>query len=258
MNMNRVLNILITGASSGIGLALAQEYLKQGHKVFALARSEEKLAALQLQHPEQVTPLVADISVLDQVTAVKNQLVEKTDYLDLIILNAGTCEYIDAKNFLSSSFNTVDRVNWKGNLNCLEVFLPVLLAAKQYSRVPHLVGVSSLAAILPLPRSEAYGASKVAFEYLLKSLQVDLYSQGLKMTIVRPGFVDTPLTQVNDFDMPFITSSEKAAGIIVKGIAAQKNMIQFPATLVWVMKLIALLPFALQKRILQKVVRKEV
>ncbi len=254
--MNRVLNILITGASSGIGLSLAQEYIKQGHKVFALARSEEKLAALQSQHPEQVIPLVADISALDQVTTVKNQLIEKTDYLDLLILNAGTCEYIDAKKFSRASFNTVDKVNWKGNLNCLEVFLPVLLAAKQYSRDPHLVGISSLAAILPLPRSEAYGASKVALEYLLKSLQVDLYSQGLKVTIVRPGFVDTPLTRVNDFDMPFITSSEKAANLIVKGIAAQKHMIQFPATLVAVMRLIALLPFALQKRILQKVVRK--
>lgn len=255
--MNRVLNILITGASSGIGLALAREYLKQGHKVFALARSQEKLLALQAEYPEQVTTLVADISMLDQVSAVKTQILEKTDFLDLLILNAGTCEYIDAQHFSAADFTTVDKVNWKGNLNCIEVFLPVLLTAKQYSLTPHLVGVSSLAAILPLPRSEAYGASKVAFEYLLKSLQVDLYSQGLKMTIVRPGFVDTPLTQVNDFDMPFITSSEKAAGIIVKGIAAQKHMIQFPAPLVWVMKLIALLPFALQKRILQKVVRAE-
>jgi short-subunit dehydrogenase len=117
------------------------------------------------------------------------------------------------------------------------------------------VGISSLAAILPLPRSEAYGASKVAFEYLLKSLQVDLHSQGFRMTIVRPGFVDTPLTQGNDFDMPLITSSEKAATIIIKGIAAGKHLIEFPKPLVWLMKLIALLPFGLQKRILQKVVR---
>jgi short-subunit dehydrogenase len=255
--MNTPLNILITGASSGIGLALAREYLKQGHRVFALARSKEKLDKLHADYPEQVISLVADISVLDQVNALKPRLLEKTPYLDLLILNAGTCEYIDAKHFSSSVFDRVDRVNWRGNHHCLEVFLPVLLAAKQHARHPHLVGISSLAAILPLPRSESYGASKVAFEYCLKSLQVDLYAQGLNVTIVRPGFVDTPLTQANDFDMPLITSSEQAAGIIVKGIAARKHLIEFPKTLVWLMKLIALFPFRLQKRILQKVVRKE-
>lgn len=253
--MSRVLNILITGASSGIGLSLAREYLKQGHKVFALARSAEKLAVLHAEYPEQVIKLVADVSQLDQVNRVKNQIVEQTAYIDLLILNAGACEYVDANHFSSSVFSRVDSVNWRGNHHCLEIFLPLLMAAKDYSRTPHLVGVSSLAAILPLPRSESYGASKVAFEYLLKSLQVDLYSQGLRMTIVRPGFVDTPLTQANDFDMPFITSSEKAAEIIVKGITAHKHLIQFPAPLVYAMKLIALLPFALQKRVLQKVVR---
>ncbi len=255
--MSRVLNILITGASSGIGLSIAREYLKQGHRVFALARSQEKLQALKTEYPQQVIVLVADISQLDQVNAVKHQVLEKSAYLDLLILNAGTCEYLDANHFSSSVFNRVDSVNWRGNHHCLEVFLPLLMAAKQYSGIPHLVGISSLAAILPLPRSEAYGASKVAFEYLLKSLQVDLYAQGLQVTIVRPGFVDTPLTQANDFDMPFITSSEKAARLIVKGIRAQQHMIQFPAPLVWVMKLIAVLPFALQKRLLQKVVRRE-
>ncbi len=255
--MSRVLNILITGASSGIGLSIAREYLKQGHRVFALARSQEKLQALKTEYPQQVIVLVADISQLDQVNAVKHQVLEKSAYLDLLILNAGTCEYLDANHFSSSVFNRVDSVNWRGNHHCLEVFLPLLMAAKHYSGIPHLVGISSLAAILPLPRSEAYGASKVAFEYLLKSLQVDLYAQGLQVTIVRPGFVDTPLTQANDFDMPFITSSEKAARLIVKGIRAQQHMIQFPAPLVWVMKLIAVLPFALQKRLLQKVVRRE-
>jgi len=255
--MNTTLNILITGASSGIGLALAQEYLNQGHRVFALARSAEKLTALQVSYPEQIITLVADISQLDQVNSVKAQLLQQTPYLDLLILNAGTCEYVDARDFSSAVFNRVDSVNWKGNHHCLEVFLPILLAAKQYSKVPHLVGVSSLASILPLPRSEAYGASKVAFEYLLKSLQVDLHSQGLKMTIVRPGFVDTPLTQRNDFAMPLIVSSEKAATIISKGIASGKHRIEFPKPLVWSMKLIALLPFGLQKRILQKVVKEQ-
>lgn len=253
--MNTPLHILITGASSGIGLSLAKNYLQQGHKVFALARSQEKLAVLQAEYPEQVTALIADISVLDQVNSVKNLLLDKSDYLDLVILNAGTCEYVDANQFSSAPFAIVDSVNWKGNHHCLEVFLPLLMNAKSHSRIPHLVGVSSLSAILPLPRSAAYGASKVALEYCLKSLQVDLHSQGLRMTIVRPGFVDTPLTQANDFDMPLITSSEKAADIIVKGIAAGKHMIEFPKPLVWLMKIIALLPFGLQKRILQKVVR---
>lgn len=254
--MTKELNVLITGASSGIGLSLAREYLKKGTRVFALARSDEKLAILEKEYPEQVIKLVADISQLDQLNRIKTLVLEKTPYIDSLILNAGTCEYIDATHFSSSAFNAVDKVNWQGNLHCLEVFLPLLLQAKHYERDPHLVGVSSLAAILPLPRSESYGASKVAFEYLLKSLQIDLYSQGLTVTIVRPGFVDTPLTQRNDFEMPLMTSSENAAKYIVKGITAKKNLVQFPLSMVAMMKLVSWLPFSIQKRILQKLVRK--
>jgi len=253
---NLQMNILITGASSGIGLELAKNYLNQGHRVFALARSADKLSELKNEYGELCIPLVADVGELDQLYSIKPAILEKTDHLDKLILNAGTCEYVDARHFMVKDFAMVDRVNWLGNLHCLEVLLPILMTASSHKKQPHLIGVSSLAAILPLPRSESYGTSKAALEYLLKSLQVDLYADGLLVTIVRPGFVSTPLIKSNDFSMPFIMSSEKAGEIIVKGIASKKTIIQFPFPLVAVMKLIAILPFSLQKRILQKIVGK--
>lgn len=244
-------SILITGASTGIGAELAKLFLDDGHQVFVLARSADKLKALQSEYGERAVILVADISDLSQMQAAQAVVEEKTKALDACVLNAGTCDYIDANNFHASDFESVNRVNWTGCLNSIEVFLPLL--CKSVS--PHLVGISSLATVLPLPRSQAYGASKAAFEYCLRSLEVDLFKQGLFLTLVRPGFVDTPLTRRNDFPMPFIIDSNKAAQIIKKGIEKRKRMIEFPGIFVLMMKLIARLPMFLQIRLLQKTVR---
>lgn len=244
-------SILITGASTGMGAELAKLFLADGHQVFLLARSAEKLQALKSVWGDKAVPVVADVSNHEQMQAARDYIQTKTSSLDICILNAGTCDYIDAKNFHASDFTTVDHVNWLGCLHSLEVFLPLLLASSK----PHLVGISSLARLLPLPRSQAYGASKAAFEYCLRSLEVDLFKQGLFLTLVRPGFVDTDLTRGNDFPMPFILESSKAALIIKKGIEKQKRMIEFPRVFVSVIKFIAFLPAFLQVRLLQKTVK---
>lgn len=244
-------SILITGASTGMGADLAKLFLAEGHQVFLLARSADKLQTLQSEYGERAVVLAADISDLSQMQTAEALVKTKTSSLDICILNAGTCDYIDAKNFHAKDFESVNRVNWIGCLHSLEVFLPLLLAAEK----PHLVGISSLATVLSLPRSQAYGSSKAAFEYCLRSLEVDLFKQGLFLTLVRPGFVDTPLTRRNDFPMPFIIDSDKAAKIIKKGIEKRKRMIEFPGIFVTMMKLIAWLPRFLQIRLLQKTVR---
>lgn len=244
-------SILITGASTGIGAELAKLFLADGHQVFLLARSADKLQALQSEWGERAVLLVADVGDLVQMQAIQKQVMEKTPALDICILNAGTCDYINAKDFRAGDFESVNRVNWLGNLHSLEVFLPLLLKSDN----PHLVGISSLASLLPLPRSQAYGASKAAFEYCLRSIEVDLYRQGLFLTLVRPGFVDTPLSRRNDFVMPFIMESKNAALIIKKGIEKRKRIIEFPGLFVAIMKLIACLPVFLKIRLLQRTVR---
>lgn len=244
-------SILITGASTGMGAELAKLFLAEGHQVFLLARSVEKLQALKSAWGDKAIILVADVSDLQQMQTARDRIQATTSSLDICILNVGTCDYIDAKNFHANDFESVDRVNWLGCLHSIEVFLPLLLVSNK----PHLVGISSLARLLPLPRSQAYGASKAAFEYCLRSLEVDLFKRGLFLTLVRPGFVDTPLTRRNDFPMPFIIESKRAASIIKKGIEKRKRMIEFPAVFVGFIKFIACLPTFLQIRLLQKIVK---
>jgi short-subunit dehydrogenase len=116
-----------------------------------------------------------------------------------------------------------------------------------------VVFVSSSATILPFPRSEAYGASKAGMDYLAKSLRLDLVSNDISVTLVHPGFIKTPLTDKNDFSMPFLLTSEEAAQRIVKGVKAQKNYIHFPKRLTLLLKLFSLLPSSLwQSLILRK------
>jgi short-subunit dehydrogenase len=115
--------------------------------------------------------------------------------------------------------------------------------------------VSSMASLLPMPRSQAYGASKIALEYLFNSLRVDMAQEPIDITVIRPGFVKTPLTDRNDFDMPFAMSAEKAVSIMVSGIARRDWMIQFPLPLVLIMRTLAFMPLKIQTWVLQKLSR---
>lgn len=243
--------ILITGASSGIGRELARSYLAAGERVFVLARSAESLAELVAAYPASCiavpVDLTSDADCLRAVEAIHSQ----TGYLDIAILNAGTCEYVDVYNLSIEPFDKVMAINWRGTLNSLQFCLP-LLRKRQGSQ---LVGVSSMASILPMPRSQAYGASKAALEYLFNSLRVDLVKEAIDISIVRPGFVKTPLTARNDFPMPFAVESDFAVKKIVQGIAKRKWIISFPWQLVWIMNFIAYLPLKLQTALLKKISR---
>jgi short-subunit dehydrogenase len=129
----------------------------------------------------------------------------------------------------------------------LQYFLPKV---KQGGQV---VFVSSSATILPFPRSEAYGASKAGIDYLANSLRLDLVEHGIGVTLVHPGFVSTPLTDKNNFSMPFILTSEEAAIRMIKGIQQGKKYLHFPKRLTLILKIFSYLPSALwQALILRK------
>lgn len=230
--------VLITGASSGIGLQLARDYLADGWYVIACGRSEEKL---QRSLPD----INGEHRVFD--TANRKQTLRElhdlTD-LDLVILNAGTCEYIDdARQLDAELLERVMRTNFLGTANCLAALLPGL---KRGSRIGI---VSSSVTFLPLTRSEAYGASKAALDYLGRSLAVDLDKHGIGVSLIRPGFVDTPLTQRNDFPMPGRISAFKASRMIRDGLARGKREINFPFLFVITMRLLSWLPQGLWHRI---------
>jgi NAD(P)-dependent dehydrogenase (short-subunit alcohol dehydrogenase family) len=248
MTQNHPKKIWLTGASSGIGHALAQELLKQGHSLALTARQAAPLTLLAQAFPNQVLVVTADLTVFEQVHAVAQRIEQQWGGLDMAILNAGTCEYIDAAHFEAAMLERVMRTNFIATAYCIEAALPLL---RQGSK-PQLVATSSSATYFPLPRAGAYGASKAAMDYLLASLRLDLMREDIAVTTIHPGFVDTPLTRRNDFAMPMRWSSERAAQYIAKRIHKRPFEINFPRIFVGILKLLACLPLRLQTAIGRK------
>jgi len=238
------MRILITGATSGIGRQLARDYHAAGHEVWALGRSPEALAELAQQglHTGQV-----DLEKREETLA----WFAGIEKLDLAILAAGNCEYVDLPAFDSALVARVMRANVESLAHSIEGALPALRKGQR----PHLVGIGSSAAYLPLPRAEAYGASKAAVAYLLDTLRIDLAVEGIRVSHVAPGFVKTPLTDRNDFPMPCLVTAEQASTAIRKGIAGGKKEIHFPRRFTVAMKLLSLLPRTVWLFLARKMVR---
>lgn len=232
--------MLITGASSGIGESLAVCAANKNYKVIACGRNQDKLDALSSN--KNIQTLCFDVSDLEQT---KNVLA--TVQADIYVFNAGVCEYVDVNNFDSALFERVFSANFFGIVHCIDAILPRLKAGNQ------VVMVDSLARLLPFTRSQAYGASKAALHYFCKSLAVDLANKQVKVQSVSPGFVETPLTQKNDFAMPLKISSEQAANSLLKGIEKQHSSIFFPTFFSLLLRSLNLLPDGWQVSLCKKI-----
>ncbi|WP_405597910.1 MULTISPECIES: SDR family NAD(P)-dependent oxidoreductase [unclassified Pseudoalteromonas] len=233
---------LITGATSGIGEQLAIKYAQMGDTVIACGRNSEKLA--ELAKHENIQACKFDATNLQEI----KEATIGFPHFDRVILNAGSCEYIDdARNFDSALFERVINVNLLSMGYCLEALLHKINAGGQ------LVLVSSSVTYLPLPRSEAYGASKAGVSYLAKSLAVDL--NDVDVTLVHPGFVKTPLTNKNDFPMPMAVTAEKAADYMIKGIHKRRKDVHFPYRFTLILKALRILPLPLWLKIAKGLTR---
>ncbi|PKG38477.1 SDR family NAD(P)-dependent oxidoreductase [Psychromonas sp. Urea-02u-13] len=223
--------LLLTGAASGIGEALCAQYLALGWKVIACGRNPEKLALLATK--ENIQTLQLDLNESQQVLDNFAHL----EGLDLVILNAGSCEYIDdVKHFDGKLFERVINTNLISIGYCLQALLPKMAAGSQ------LALVGSSASFLPFSRAQAYGASKAGIAYLASSLAIDLKQSDIDVSLIRPGFVKTPLTDKNDFNMPMRITSEQAATYIVQGLQKRQFDIHFPKKFTLILKAIAFLP----------------
>jgi short-subunit dehydrogenase len=237
---------LITGASSGIGLALAQHYAGKGWTVYAVARSQDKLNELAKTPNIHAIPL--DLTDTDALSRRAEQLVADDVVLDLVLLNAGTCEYVDANNLDLSAFERTFAINVQAVVAATKYFMPLLRA----SLTPQLAVVSSMAHFFPFTQAQAYGASKAAVSYFVDSLRIDLAPSGVEVCLIEPGFIDTPLTQQNDFAMPFLLSVNEAAQRIYNGLTAGKLRIRFPRRLSVMLKLLSLLPYNVRNSVAQR------
>lgn len=234
--------VLITGASSGIGYELTKGYAMGGWQVYACGRNVSDLLELASVMPEI---LVLQFDVTD-VNQTKNALSHIEFPLDLIILNAGNCEYVEKGKIDTNLFKRVFDINVFGVLNCIEAL------QDNFTEQTHIALMGSTASYLPLPRSAAYGASKAAISYIANSLAVDLEEKGVFISLISPGFVKTPLTDKNDFEMPMIISPEEAAKEIKIGLEKKQAEIHFPKKFSYFLKSIALLPIATQRKMMRR------
>ncbi|HBX54230.1 SDR family NAD(P)-dependent oxidoreductase [Pseudomonas sp. UBA2684] len=243
--------IWLTGASSGIGAALAQHLLDSGHRLALSARTVGPLQELAKRFPEQVLVAPGDLSDAAQVKAIGERIAQLWGALDTVILNAGTCEYVEVQAFEAGMIERVVRANLFSASYCIEAALPLL----RLGNAPHLVGVGSSVTFFALPRAEAYGASKAGLRYLLEALRIDLAGEGIDVTLVSPGFVDTPLTQKNDFPMPMRWPVDKAARHIARELDRRPFEIAFPGPFIAGLQLLAHLPKRLQVAIGKRLAR---
>jgi short-subunit dehydrogenase len=237
------MRILITGATSGIGEELAMQYAFDGNEVIACGRNQQKLDRLVQQH-SSITPLCFDLTDIDNYPPLPSDV----DSLDMVIFNAGDCEYIDDPlAFDAKKFERVININLISIGYGLEAWLQHL---KPKGRA---VFVSSSASLLALPRAEAYGTSKAALTYLAQTLAITLKQHNISVSLVLPGFVETPLTDRNTFAMPMIISKQQAVKKIIAGLEKGKSEISFPFMFVFVMKLFRLLPWPLWTKLATRI-----
>jgi NAD(P)-dependent dehydrogenase (short-subunit alcohol dehydrogenase family) len=226
----------VTGASSGLGRELVLQLAGQGHRVYATARNASALTALAATHPGQIIPLAGDVTDAQAMLVLLDQVPALT-HLDVLVVSAGICEYLDADNLDVSALRRVMDTNFFGSVNACKAALPHLLQGQN----PQIIGISSLSTLTGFPRNEAYGSSKAAFEYFLDALRCDLGNR-VVVTTVRPGFISTPLTAQNTFPMPWLMQADEAARQVLKVIGHKKRTFSFPWQLNWTLSLARMLP----------------
>lgn len=253
--LQQTANIWLTGASSGIGAALVSELAGNGHNLVITGRRQQALDELANRYPSQVVTAAADTTDQEQLRQIQSELYHFGD-LDMAILNAGTCEYLEIESYDSRVVEANLTTNVLGTARSLDIALPALRATRAKGKPATLVIVSSSAWWFPFGRAEGYGASKAALSYFAHSLRADLAAEGIDVVVVSPGFVKTPLTDRNDFPMPFMVTAEQAAQRIRAGLAAGKNDIAFPRRFTWLLKALGALPQGLVDRMAANMARK--
>ncbi len=234
----------VTGASTGIGRELALKLAANGVRVAVSARTADKLEALAHANAN-IVPIPLDVTARADVVAAHRRIVGTIGPIDLAVLNAGVWHPMKASEFDAARAADSMSVNYIGIVNALEPLIPAMMAAGK----GHLALVASVAGYRGLPNAAAYAPSKAAVISLAEVLRLELSRHGIVVSLVNPGFVETPMTSVNQFPMPYIMKPGDAADRILRGLARGKYEIAFPWQLVTLLKLLRLMPNGLYLRV---------
>ncbi|CAH1905951.1 Oxidoreductase, short-chain dehydrogenase/reductase family [Candidatus Nitrotoga sp. HW29] len=231
--------VVISGASGGLGLALARYYLGQGAMVGVFARRADCLQDLFKQFPRQVFCYPLDVRDSTAVQAAAQSFIARAGVPDIVIANAGISvgtltEYAEDIDV----FQQVMDINMSG---VLKTFQPFLIPMRETGQ-GLLVGIASVAGFRGLPGAGAYSASKAALIAYMESLRVELRGSGMRAVTICPGYIKTPMTAVNPYPMPFILSADEAARRIARVIASGKSFAVVPWQMGLVGRVLKLLP----------------
>jgi len=225
MQKTHAKSMVITGASSGLGLALARYYLERGATVAAIARRGELLQTLAAEFPGKVYCYVLDVRDAVAIQSAADNFIEHASVPAVVIANAGVslgtltehAEDID-------DFQQVMDINVLGMVKTFQPFVAPMRAKRQGT----LVGIASVAGFRGLPGASAYSASKAAAITYLESLRVELHGSGVKVVTICPGYIRTPMTAVNPYRMPFILDADEAARRMARAIERQTSFSVIP------------------------------
>lgn len=235
--------VLITGASSGIGRALAVELGRAGAHIGLLARRQDRLRDTVSEIEQaggRALALPADVTDADQVRAAVQKLREHFGEIDLLVANAGINVNTFVPNLCERKIADLINVNVIGVVNSVSAVLPGMISRGR----GHLTVNSSLAAYRGLPKSAAYCASKAAISNFFEALRIDLKGTGVDVTIIHPGFIKTPLI-ANIRRTPYVMELDYAVGKIVRAIEKRKKEYSFPWQLATMARACLLLPIPL-------------
>ena len=243
--------IWITGASSGIGKALAEKFASEGWKVAVSARRKEILD--EMSSHENIFSYPLDVTNQDQIKISFEKIIEDFNGLDLCVFSSGTYDPKLEQEINVKQNKFVMETNFFGVLYCIN-------AVENYfknKKNGHISIVSSVAAYRGLPNSSGYGPSKAALTNLTESLYFDFKKHNVRISLVSPGFIKTPLTDKNEFPMPFIKSPEFAAEKMFNGLTKSKAFeIHFPKALTIILKIFRVLPYKIYLFLIDKSVKR--
>ena len=245
-------NIWITGASSGIGKALAIKFANEGWQVAASARRESLLKELSNQYTNiQSFPL--DVTDSDKCKSVFKDIVEKFENIEICVFGTGIHDPQSEKKFNLEKIKKIMEVNFFGTMNSINSVYDYFGQRK----VGQISIISSVAGYRGLPAAGAYCASKSALTSYAESLHFEMKRKNVRVSLISPGFIKTPMTDQNDFPMPMIKSPEFAADQIYNGLIKKSGFeIHFPKVFTFFMKFLRILPSSIYFRFLEKGMKK--
>ena len=243
--------IWITGASSGIGKALAEKFASEGWSVAASARRKEILD--KMAENKNISSYPLDVTNQDQVKNVFTKIINDFNNIDLCVFSSGTYDPKMEQEINIKQNKFVMETNFFGVLYCVK-------SVEEYFKNKndgHISIVSSIAAYRGLPNSSGYGPSKAALTNLTESLYFDFKKFNVRISLISPGFIKTPLTDKNEFPMPFIKSPQFAAEKMFKGLTKSKSFeTHFPKELTLFLKFLRILPYRVYLFLIDKFVKR--